>query len=64
MGRGEPDREWDVLAVDQEVAFRPRFATVRRIGADRLVRSAPLFAGTLELSRLARDQSIVSACPS
>jgi hypothetical protein len=64
IGRGEPDREWDALAVDQEVPFRPRFAAVRRIGADRLVRTAPLFAGILEASRLARDQSIVSAAPS
>ena len=63
IGRGEPDREWDALAVDHEVPFRPRFATVGRIGADRLVRSAPLFAGILEASRLARDQSMVSAFP-
>ena len=64
IGRGEPDREWDALAVDQEMPFRPRFATVGRVRPDFLVRSAPLFAGILEASRLARDQSIVSAAPS
>jgi hypothetical protein len=64
VGRREPDREWDALAVDQEVPFRARFAAVGRVRADRLVRTAPLFAGMLEASRLARDQSIVSAAPS
>jgi hypothetical protein len=62
--RSEPDREWDALPVDQEVPFRARFAAVGRVWTDRLVRSAPLFAGMLEASRLARDQSIVSAAPS
>ena len=64
VGRREPDREWAALAVDQEVSLRARFAAVGRLRADRLVRSAPLFAGILEASRLARDQSSVSACPS
>jgi hypothetical protein len=64
VGCREPDREWDALAVDQEVPLRPRFATVGRVRANFLVRTAPLFAGTLEASRLARDQSILSACPS
>jgi len=64
VGRREPDREWEALAVDQEVPLRPRFATVGRVRADRLVRTAPLFAGMLDASRLARDQSIRSAAPS
>jgi hypothetical protein len=60
VGGREPDREWDALAVDQEVSLRARFAAVRRVGTDLLVRTTPLFAGTLEASRLARDQSIES----
>jgi hypothetical protein len=64
VGRREPDREWDALAVDQEVPLRARFAAVGRVAPDLLVRTAPLFAGMLEASRLARDQSIVSAAPS
>ena len=64
VGRGEPNCEWDALAVDQDVPLRAGFATVGRVGADLLVRTAPLFAGMLEASRLARDQSILSASPS
>src|SRR5437870_1153359 len=63
VGRREPDRERDALPVDQDVALRARFAAIGRVGPDRLVRTAPLFAGTLEASRLARDQSIASAPP-
>jgi hypothetical protein len=64
VGRREPDRERDALAVDQDVALRARFATIRRIRADLLVGTAPPLAGMLEPSRLARDQSIWSAWPS
>jgi hypothetical protein len=64
VGGRKPDREWDPLAVDQEVPFRTRFAAVGRVGTDFLVHTTPLFAGMLEASRLARDQSILSASPS
>jgi hypothetical protein len=63
IGRREPDREWDALAVDQDVALGASLATVGRVGTNFLVRTAPLLAGTLEPSRLARDQSILSASP-
>jgi hypothetical protein len=63
VGRREPDRQRDALAVDQDVALGAGLAGVGRIRADLLVRTAPLFAGTVDPSRLARDQSIVSAAP-
>jgi hypothetical protein len=63
VGAREPDRERDALAVDQEVAFRAGFGAVGGIGTDLLFGTAPLLAGTLEASRLARDQSIASASP-
>jgi hypothetical protein len=64
VGSGEPDGERDALAVDHNMALRARFATIRRIRADLLLGTAPPLAGTLEPSRLARDQSIWSASPS
>ena len=63
VGGREPDREWDALAVDHQVALRARFAAVGRVRPDRLVRTAPPLAGMLELSRLARDQSSRLASP-
>jgi hypothetical protein len=42
------------------MAFRARLAAIRRIRPGRF---APLFAGTLVESMLARDQSIWSASP-
>jgi hypothetical protein len=63
VGRREPDRQRDALAVDQDVALGAGLAAVGRIRADLLVRTTPLFAGTVDPSRLARDQSIVSAAP-
>jgi hypothetical protein len=63
IGRREPDREWDALPINQDVALRARFATIGRVGTNLLIRTAPLFAGTIEPSRLARDQSTWSAPP-
>ena len=58
--RRQPHRERDAVALDHKVALAARFAAIRRIGAGFL---APLFAGTLALSALARLQSIWSAAP-
>jgi hypothetical protein len=63
VGCGEPDCQRDALPVDHNMALRARFAAIRRVRADLLVRPAPPLAGTLEPSRLARDQSIWSASP-
>lgn len=57
----QPHAERDPRAVDHKMALRARFAFIRRIRAGPL---APLFAATVALSTLARDQSIVSASPS
>ena len=51
----------DALPFNHKVALRARFAAIRRI---RSGESAPLFAGTLALSKAARLQSIWSASPS
>jgi hypothetical protein len=59
--RREADRQRDPVAVRDQMALRARFAAIRRI---RPGLAAPPFAGTLALSRLARDQSIRSASPS
>jgi hypothetical protein len=58
VGRREPDRERDALAVDHQMALAARFAAIRRVRANLLVRPSPPLAGTLEASRLARVQSI------
>ena len=58
--RREADDQGDAPAVDHKMALRARFAAIRRIRPGRF---APLFAGTLAESRLARDQSIWSASP-
>jgi hypothetical protein len=52
--------ERDVPSVRNNVAFRARFAAIRRVLADLL---APLLAGKLAESRHALDQSISSAWP-
>ncbi len=49
------------MGVDHKMALRARFAAIRRI---RPGLSAPFLAGMLALSRLALDQSILSASPS
>jgi hypothetical protein len=57
----EADDQGDAPAVDHKMALRARFAAIRRIRPGLI---APLFAGTLAESKLARDQSIRSASPS
>ena len=59
--RSQQDRQRDALAFDDQMPLRARFALVGGIRTDLL---APLFAGILALSRLARLQSIWSAAPS
>ena len=59
--RSKIDGEWDALRVDDQVVLRAWFSAVRRI---RPRFFAPPFAGTLEASSAARDQSIASAKPS
>ncbi len=56
--RGQEGDQGDPLAIDHQMAFRARLAAIRWIRPGRL---APLFAGTLVESMLARDQSIWSA---
>jgi hypothetical protein len=58
--RREAEDQGDTSAVDHKMALRARFAAIRRIRPGRF---APLFAGTLAASRLARDQSSWSASP-
>jgi hypothetical protein len=58
--RREADDQGDASAIDHKMALRARFAAIRRIRPGLI---APLFAGTLAASRLARDQSIWSASP-
>ena len=60
VGRREPRRERDALALDHNMALRARFAAIRRIRAGF---GAPPGAATLAESREARDQSILSAAP-
>ena len=59
--RAQADRQRDPPAVDHNMALRARLAAVRRARAGR---PAPLAAGTLALSALARLQSMASAPPS
>src|SRR5215212_3142363 len=61
VGGAQAEREWETLAVDQQMVLAARLAAIRRIRAGNF---APLFAGTSRLSTLARDQSISSAIPS
>jgi hypothetical protein len=61
VGRSQQDRQRDAVAFDDQMPLRARFALVGGISTDLL---APLFAGILALSRLARLQSIWSAAPS
>jgi len=60
IGAGDPDRQGNALAVHHEMPFRAGFAA---IGGVRARRRAPLLAGTLALSTLARAQSMRSAAP-
>jgi hypothetical protein len=61
VGSGASDSQWDTYSVDHNMALRARFAFIRRIGSGR---EAPLFAGTVDESMEARDQSRVPAWPS
>ena len=61
VGARQPEREGDAAALDDNMALRAWFALIRGIRSGGL---APLFAGTLALSRLARLQSSCSASPS
>lgn len=64
-GRLEAD-ERDALPIGYQMVLGPRFAPIGGIRADRLGRRPPFlspFAGTVELSMLARLQSIRSAAP-
>ena len=58
---GQHGCQRNAAAVADHVMFRAWFAAIGGIGANR---RAPLFAGTLALSRLARSQSIRPASPS
>jgi hypothetical protein len=58
---GEVDGQGDAVAVDDHVVFGAGLASVSRVGTDLL---APLFARTLKLSTLARDQSMAASSPS
>src|SRR6266487_2328929 len=60
IGRRQERGQRESLAIDHQMAFRARLAAIRWIRPGRL---APLFAGTLVESTLARDQSIWSASP-
>ena len=61
VGRAQPHPERGAPQVDHKMALRARFAAIGRVRPDVL---APLFAGMLALSRLARLQSMRSASPS
>ena|SRR5579884_1337190 len=58
VGARKPHAQGDASAVDHNMALRARFAAIRRIRPGRF---APFLAGTLALSRAARDQSNLSA---
>ena len=60
VGGGQHDRERDAGSVDHKMALRSRFAAIRRVRAGA---SAPLLAGVMAASTLARLQSIWSASP-
>jgi hypothetical protein len=61
VGGREVDRERDAIPVDDEVVFGAGLTAVNRVGAGLLT---PLFARTLKLSTLARDQAMLAASPS
>src|SRR5690606_12171773 len=61
VGPGRPVRQRGAHALDDHVACGAGFAAIGGIRSHGL---APLFAGTLALSRAARSQSIWSAAPS
>ncbi len=58
VGPGQPRRERDALAFDQEMTLGPWLAAIRRVRADRV---APFLAAILALSTQARDQSSLCA---
>jgi len=57
---GDDGCERGTAPIYHNMALRARFAAIRRVGSGR---GAPLFAGTLALSRHPRSQSIWSASP-
>ena len=61
VGRGEADRQRDAVPVDDEVVLRSELTAVDRVRSRLLT---PLFARTLTLSTLDRDQSIAASSPS
>jgi hypothetical protein len=61
VGSRASNSQWYAYSVDHNMALRARFAFIRRVGSGRL---APLFAGTVDESMEARDQSRVPASPS
>jgi len=58
VGRAELNGEGEPLRVYQQMVLRARFTAIRRVRAGLV---APLFAGTLEASSAARDQSMADA---
>src|SRR5262245_40957124 len=60
IGARQERGEWESSALDHTMALRARFAAIRGIRADGF---APLLAGMLAESRLARLQSMRSASP-
>ena len=64
VGGAEVGYQGHTVTVHDQVAFGPWFPPVGRVWPDLFSGGAPLFAGTLALSRLARAQSIRSARPS
>ncbi len=61
VGAAQPGGQRNPLTVADYMVFRARLAAIGRVRSGLI---APLFAGTLALSRLARDQSIRPASPS
>ena len=61
VGRREANHQWDTAPIHHNVVLGAEFASVDRI-RPRLL--APLFARTLRLSTLARDQSMAASSPS
>ena len=61
VGRGEADRQRNAVSIHHEVVLRACLAAVNRVRPRLLT---PLFARTLTLSTLARDQSIAASSPS
>jgi len=66
VGTRQPDRQRDTPSLDHNMALRARFALICGVRPNSLSLWVPLFtplARTVSLSRLALDQSIMSACP-